>query len=224
MLPCRRRSRAHGPCGGSRGSHGGPGGGLPFGREDTLAEIFVHPQALNESETVGEGTRIWAFAHVMPGATIGRHCNIGEGSFVEGRAILGDYVTVKNGVCIWDLVTCEDYVFLGPNAVLTNDPLPRSHPEFKGQSHKWQATLLREGATVGANATIVCGHTLGSWCYVGAGAVVTRDVPAHALVVGNPAQRIGWVCRCAARLADDLTCPGCGRAFAEKDDGLAPRD
>jgi serine acetyltransferase len=210
--------------GADRGPQEGPGGESPFRREDTVAEIFLHPQALNESDTVGEGTRIWAFAHVMKGAAIGKHCNIGDGSFVEGSAILGDYVTVKNGVCIWDLVTCEDYVFLGPNAVLTNDPLPRSHPEFKGQRQKWLSTLLREGATVGANATIVCGNTLGPWCYVGAGAVVTRDVPAHALVVGNPARRVGWVCRCATRLGDDLTCPECGRSFVEKGDGLAPRE
>lgn len=188
-----------------------------------MAEVFVHPLGVNESERVGAGSRIWAFAHVMRGATIGEHCNIGEGAFIEGGAVLGDYVTVKNGVCVWDRVTCESYVFLGPNAVLTNDPFPRSHPDYKGHPEKWRPTVLREGATVGANATIVCGVTAGSWCYVGAGAVVTRDVPAHALVAGNPARRIGWVCRCAHRLDDDLTCPSCGRAYARRGAGLAPR-
>jgi acetyltransferase-like isoleucine patch superfamily enzyme len=188
-----------------------------------LAEIFVHPQGTNESETVGEGTRIWAFAHVMRGAVIGRYCNIGETAYVEGQAVLGDYVTVKNGVSVWDLVTCENHVFLGPHAVLTNDPFPRSHPDYKGQREKWRPTLLREGATVGANATIVCGHTLGPWCYIGAGAVVTRDVPAHALVAGNPARRIGWVCRCARKLDKRLVCPHCGREYMKAGRGLTPR-
>lgn len=189
-----------------------------------MDEVFVHPQGINESDRIGPGTRVWAFAHVMPGAVIGAHCNIGEGAYVEGGARLGDYVTVKNGVCVWDLVTCEDYVFLGPNAVLTNDPIPRSHPDYKGQSEKWLPTLLREGATIGANATIVCGHTIGPWSYVGAGAVVTHDVPAHALVAGNPARRIGWACRCGRRLTADLACAACDRAYEPDGDGLRPRE
>ncbi len=186
-----------------------------------MADVFVHAQGINESAQVGDGTRIWAFAHVMKGAVIGSRCNIGEGAFVEGGARLGNHVTVKNGVCIWDLVTCEDYVFLGPNAVLTNDPVPRSHPEFQGHPEKWKPTVLREGATVGANATIVCGTTLGAWCFVGAGSVVIRDIPAHALVVGNPARQIGWVCRCGRRLAEDLGCSECGRSYSlPADQGL----
>jgi acetyltransferase-like isoleucine patch superfamily enzyme len=187
-----------------------------------VADVYVHPKGINESDQVGEGTRIWAFAHVMKGAVIGEHCNIGETSFVETGAVLGNHVTVKNGVSVWDRVTAEDYVFLGPNAVLTNDPLPRSHPDYKGHPEKWLPILIREGATVGANATIVCGHTLGRWCFVGAGSVVTRDVPAHGLVVGNPARLIGWVCRCARRLPEDLACTECGRSFRKTDDGLAP--
>lgn len=187
-----------------------------------MAGVFVHPKGINDSERVGDGTRIWAFAHVMKGAIIGEHCNIGEGAYVEGGAVLGDYVTVKNGVCIWDLVTCESYVFLGPHAALTNDPVPRSHPDYKGHPEKWRPTVLREGATVGANATIVCGHMLGPWCFVGAGAVVTRDVPAHALVVGSPARQIGWVCRCGHRLAHNLSCAACGREYQKEKDGLRP--
>lgn len=187
-----------------------------------MAEVYVHPQGMNDSDTVGNDTRIWAFAHVMKGAVIGENCNIGECAFVESGARLGNYVTVKNGVCIWDLVTCEDYVFLGPNAVLTNDPAPRSHPDYKGQQNKWKPTHLGTGASVGANATIVCGHTLGPWCFVGAGSVVTRDVPAHALVVGNPARFLAWVCRCGQRLPEDLVCAACERAYQKSGDGLAP--
>jgi acetyltransferase-like isoleucine patch superfamily enzyme len=186
-----------------------------------MDDVFVHPKGLNESESVGEGTRIWAYAHVMKGARVGKHCNIGETSFVETGAVLGDWVTVKNGVSVWDMVTCEDYVFLGPNAVLTNDPVPRSHPDFKGQRSKWLATRLREGTTVGANATILCGTTLGRWCFVGAGAVVTKDVPDHGLVVGNPARRVGWVCRCGHKLPESLAC-SCGRMYREQDGGLKP--
>lgn len=184
-----------------------------------MAQVSVHPKALNESDEVGDGTRIWAFAHVMKGARIGRNCNIGECCFIESGAVLGDWVTVKNGVSVWDMVTCADHVFLGPNAVLTNDPFPRSHPDYKGQRETWKPTLLKEGATVGANATIVCGTTLGRWCYIGAGAVVTRDVRDHSLIAGNPGHHMGWVCRCARKLPDDLECD-CGRAYREADDGL----
>ncbi|MBD3334274.1 MAG: N-acetyltransferase [Candidatus Eisenbacteria bacterium] len=186
-----------------------------------MADVYVHPRGLNESEDVGAGTRIWAFAHVMPGARVGRDCNIGEGAFVEGGAVLGDCVTVKNGVAVWDLVTCEDNVFLGPYAVLTNDPVPRSHPDYKGQRSKWRPTLLRQGCTVGANATVVCGHTLGRWCFIGAGAVVTRDVADHALMAGNPARRIGWVCRCGHTLPEDLAC-SCGLRYRRAGEGLEP--
>jgi acetyltransferase-like isoleucine patch superfamily enzyme len=182
-------------------------------------DVYVHPRGLNESADVGSGTRIWAFAHVMKGARIGRNCNIGECSYVEGGAVLGDWVTVKNGVSVWDMVTCENHVFLGPNAVLTNDPLPRSHPDSRGRREKWKPTLLQEGATVGANATIVCGTTLGRWCYIGAGAVVTKDVPDHALVVGNPGRPAGWVCRCAKKLPASLECE-CGRRYRRAGEGI----
>jgi len=186
-----------------------------------VSDVFVHASGLNESDEVGEGSRIWAFAHVMKGAIVGRHCNIGEGAFVESGAVLGDHVTVKNGVAIWDRVTIEDHAFLGPNAVFTNDPAPRSHPDFRGTPDDWRPTRVREGASIGANATIVCGNTLGPWCFVGAGAVVTRDVPAHAVVVGNPARPLGWVCRCGHRLDDTLGCTTCPRRYQETPEGLA---
>jgi len=181
--------------------------------------VFVHPQGMCESEEIGEGTRIWAFAHVMKGARIGRHCNIGEGSFVEGGAVLGNNVTVNNGVAVWDRVTAEDYVFLGPSCVFTNDRCPRSHPDYRTDPGDWRPTLLREGSTIGANATIVCGVTIGCWAFVAAGAVVTRDVPTHGLVAGNPARLIGYACRCGTRLPETLQCR-CGLSYVAKGDAL----
>lgn len=178
--------------------------------------VFVHERGLCDSETVGEGTRIWAFAHVLKGAVLGRGCNIGECSFVEGGAVLGNHCTVKNGVSVWDKVTCEDYVFLGPNAVLTNDFLPRSAFK-KNPDTEFKKTLIREGASIGANATIVCGVTIGRHAMIGAGAVVTRDVPDFGLVWGNPARRGGWVGRYGERLTFDsggrATCAKTGDVY-----------
>ena len=159
-------------------------------------EFYKHPLALVESETIGPGTRVWAWAHVMSGARVGAGCNIGEHCFIENGAVLGDRVTVKNGVAVWNGVVAEDDVFLGPNAVLTNDLRPRSKV-YRGPVG---ATLLKRGASVGANATLLCGITVGAYAMIGAGAVVTRDVPAQALVVGNPGRVVGRVCRCGARL------------------------
>jgi acetyltransferase-like isoleucine patch superfamily enzyme len=153
-----------------------------------LEGYFVHPHALCESDTIGERTRIWAFAHVMKGARIGEDCNIGDHAFVESGVVIGDRVTVKNGVAIWDGVEIDDDVFLGPNCVLTNDLMPRSRV-YHDENIR---TYIRRGASIGANATIVAGNTLGEYCMVGAGAVVTHDVPPFAIVAGTPARRIGW--------------------------------
>ncbi|WP_297550530.1 acyltransferase [Thermococcus sp.] len=158
--------------------------------------VFIHPNALVESEHVGEGTRIWAFAHVLPGAKIGKNCNICDHVFVENDVIVGDNVTIKNGVQLWDGVRIEDNVFVGPNVTFTNDLRPRSKvypPEFI-------KTYIKEGASIGANATIVCGVTIGRWAMIGAGSVVTRDVPDYALVYGVPARLRGWVCECGRDL------------------------
>jgi UDP-2-acetamido-3-amino-2,3-dideoxy-glucuronate N-acetyltransferase len=187
----------------------------------SAAEIFVHPQGINESDTVGEGTRIWAFAHVMKGARIGRKCNIGGGSFVETGAVLGDHVTVKNGVAVWDRVTIEDHVFLGPHAVFTNDRIPRSHTDFRTGPLGWEPTLVRYGTSIGANATILCGITLGTWCFVAAGAVVIRDIADFAMVAGNPARQIGWACKCGRRLPTTFRC-ACGLGYVLENGRLLP--
>jgi acetyltransferase-like isoleucine patch superfamily enzyme len=173
--------------------------------------VFVHPHALCESDDIGPRTRIWAFAHVMAGAVIGADCNVGDHAFIETGARVGDRVIVKNGVLLWDKVTVEDDVFLGPNAVFTNDLLPRV--AFKNPPELFLPTRVKLGATVGANATVVCGVTIGEQAFVGAGAVVVDDVPPHALVVGNPARRVGWVCACSLRLPASLRCKRCGRRY-----------
>ncbi len=172
--------------------------------------VFVHEKGLCESEDVGPRTRVWAFAHVMKGATLGSDCNVGDHAFLETGARLGNRVTVKNNVLVWDKVTVEDDVFLGPNVVFTNDLFPRV--AFKNPPEKFLPTVVRRGASIGANATIVCGVTLGENAFVGAGSVVTSDVPAYALVVGNPARRKGWICACGKKLPASLRC-ACGRSY-----------
>lgn len=180
--------------------------------------VFVHPMGLCESDSVGPRTRVWAFAHVLPGAVIGADCNICDHAFIEGGAVVGDRVTVKNAVLVWDRVTVEDEVFLGPNMVFTNDLRPRA--ARKTGREGFLPTLVRRGATIGANATVVCGVTVGEHAFVAAGAVVARDVPAHALVAGNPARRHAWACTCGERLDDStLACPDCHRRFHLRDEG-----
>ena len=149
---------------------------------------FRHPQAIVETEHVGRDTRVWAFAHILPGAHIGSDCNICDHVFIENEVVLGDRVTVKSGVQIWDGVTLEDDVFIGPNATFTNDPAPRSGQQLA----EWPQLTVRKGASIGANATLLPGITVGRYAMVGAGAVVTRSVPPHAVVVGNPARIVRY--------------------------------
>lgn len=151
----------------------------------TTVNFFPHPQALVETIHIGEGTRIWAFTHVLPGARLGRDCNICDHVFIENDVVVGDRVTVKCGVQLWDGVRLEDDVFVGPNATFTNDAFPRSKQPFE-----LVLTVVKRGASIGANATILPGITIGEGAMVGAGAVVTKDVPPRALVVGNPAKLI----------------------------------
>jgi len=179
--------------------------------------VFVHPQGLCESRTVGTGTRVWAFAHVLAGASVGQHCNICDGAFVEGGAVVGDRVTVKNQVMIFDGVTIGDDVFLGPGATFTNDRSPRAH--IKRSGPELLPTTVERGATLGARVTVVCGVTIGAYAFVGAGAVVVEDVPPHGFVVGSPGRLIGWACWCGRRLPPSLRC-SCGRRFAPAGSGL----
>ncbi|MGZ4582343.1 MAG: acyltransferase [Nocardioidaceae bacterium] len=180
-------------------------------------QVFVHPMGLCESSRVGAGTRVWAFAHVMPDAVVGRACNIGDHAFVESGAVLGDRVTVKNAVLVWDGVVVHDDVFLGPSVVFTNDLRPRA--QIHRPPEELLGTVVEQGATLGANVTVVCGITVGRRAFVAAGAVVTADVPPHALMAGNPARRIGWVCTDGERLGPDLDCARCGAHFEARPDG-----
>ncbi len=184
--------------------------------------VFVHPTALVESDNVGAGTKVWAFAHIMEGAVVGRDCKIGDHVFIEGGAVVGDRVTIKNSSLIWHGVRISDEVFVGPNVVFTNDPVPRVlHPTTMDD---WVETEVGRGASIGANSTILCGIRLGAHCFVGAGSVVTKDVPAHALVYGNPAQIRGWVCVCGRQLGADTRCSQCGRWYAGGENGLTELD
>lgn len=178
-----------------------------------MTNFYAHPQALVESEEIGADTRIWAFAHVMQGARVGQRCNVGDHAFVESGAVLGDNVTVKNGVSIWDGVTAEDNVFIGPNVVFTNDRNPRAN--VKKTREQFLRTNILQGASLGANVTVLCGITVGRYAFAGAGTVLTKDVPDYAVVVGNPGRHVGYMCECGERMSSDLTCP-CGLKFAKE--------
>jgi acetyltransferase-like isoleucine patch superfamily enzyme len=179
--------------------------------------VFVHPQGLCESNAVGAGTRIWAFAHVLAGAQVGRDCNICDHAYVENGVTIGDRVTVKNGVQLFDGVTVEDDVFIGPAVVFTNDLRPRA--AIKRSNADFLPTVVEAGATLGARVVVLCGTTVGAHAFVGAGTVVTRDVPAYGLVLGNPGRLAGWACECGAKLENNLKCT-CGRSYEQQGDGL----
>lgn len=174
--------------------------------------VFIHPTAIvDEGAVIGDGTRVWHWVHIAAGARIGCGCSFGQGVYV-GNVVIGNGVKVQNHVSIFDGVTLEDEVFCGPSMVFTNVINPRSHIPRR---HEFRPTLVRRGATIGANATVLCGVEIGPYAFVGAGAVVTRDIPAHALVVGVPARRVGWMCVCGNKLpaAERARCAACGAAY-----------
>jgi len=174
--------------------------------------VKVHPHALCESEDVGPGTRVWAFAHVLAGARVGARCNLGDHVYVESGARVGDDVTIKNGVAVWDHVTLENAVFVGPGVVFTNEARPRVEVHRAQGGFEAVPTRVGAGATLGAGAVIVCGVVIGRGAFVAAGAVVTRSVAPHAKVLGHPARFAGWVCGCGRDLDEDLVCR-CGRRY-----------
>ncbi|MDA1081099.1 MAG: acyltransferase [Gemmatimonadetes bacterium] len=182
---------------------------------------FIHESAFVDSgAAVGNGTKIWHFCHVMPGAVIGERCSLGQNVVVMNGTKIGDNVKIQNNVSIYEGVELEDDVFCGPSMVFTNVVNPRSHVSRKNE---YQRTLVKRGATIGANATVVCGVTLGEYCFIGAGAVVTRDVPPHALMTGVPAKLTGWMCECGVKLSEDIldiSCKGCGKSYARKSQSL----
>ncbi len=181
-----------------------------------MRNVFVHASSfVDDGATIGAGSKVWHFSHVMPGAVIGERCNLGQNVVVMPGTKLGNNVKVQNNVSIYEGVELEDDVFCGPSCVFTNVLNPRSHVSRK---HEYRRTLVRRGASIGANATIVCGVTLGEYAFIGAGAVVTSDVPAFGLMVGVPARRVGWMCQCGERLAlagGAATCAACGARYAE---------
>lgn len=177
-------------------------------------KYFIHPSSIvDEPVEIGEGTKIWHFTHIMSGAKIGKNCTIGQNVFIASGAILGNNIKIQNNVSIYDGVILEDDVFCGPSMVFTNVFNPRS---FISRRNEFKKTLVKRGATIGANATIICGNTIGQYAFIGAGSVVTKDVPDYALVYGNPSKIKGWVCQCAEEItfrSGRAKCKACGRQY-----------
>ena len=184
-----------------------------------MSDIMIEKTSIiDEDVKIGKGTIVGHFSHLEGGAEIGEDCRVGQNVFVGRSVKMGKGCQIENNVSIYSGVVLGDYVFCGPSCMFTNELTPQAkYPRANGEVFR---TVVKEGATIGANSTIVCGHTLGEWSMVAAGAIVTKDVPNHALMVGVPAKRIGWVCECGAVLKDGLTCGKCGRRYYENKDGL----
>ena len=190
-----------------------------------MSDFFVHESSyVDDGATIGSGTKIWHFCHVMPGAEIGERCSLGQNVVVMPGTKIGTNVKIQNNVSIYEGVVLEDDVFCGPSCVFTNVGTPRSHVSRKDE---YEITLVKRGASIGANATVICGSTLGEYCFIGAGAVVTSDVPDYALMVGVPARRVGWMCYCGERLrlsGGAATCNRCQRSYREENGRLESID
>jgi UDP-2-acetamido-3-amino-2,3-dideoxy-glucuronate N-acetyltransferase len=190
-----------------------------------MPAYFAHESSyIDEGAVIGAGTKIWHFCHILPGAVIGERCNLGQNVVIMAGTRIGSNVKIQNNVSIYEGVVLEDDVFCGPSCVFTNVVNPRSHISRKAE---YRPTLVRRGATIGANATIVCGVTLGEYAFIGAGAVVRGDVPAYALMVGVPARRVGWMCQCGTRLRvheGTGACGVCGASYGEEGGGLRQID
>lgn len=185
-----------------------------------MGDYFVHESSyVDEDVIIGKDTKIWHFCHLQSGARIGERCSMGQNVNISNHVKIGNGVKIQNNVSVYEGVEIEDDVFCGPSCVFTNDLTPRA--KYPKGNTGYKKTLIKQGASIGANATIVCGHTIGSWAMIAAGAVVTKDVPDHALVGGVPAKQIGWVCECGKVLNADLVCTECGRIYGKSDDGTS---
>ncbi len=184
-----------------------------------MAEYFKHESSIvDEGAVIGKGTKIWHFSHVQKGAVIGEGCSLGQNVNIGENAVVGNHVKIQNNVSVYGGVVLEDYVFCGPSMVFTNDLTPRS--KYPKGAENYKKTLIQWGATIGANATVICGITIGRNAMIGAGAVITKDIPPHVLVSGVPAREVGYVCECGTILKNSLICPNCSRKYKKHGKGL----
>lgn len=191
--------------------------------EGKAMAVFIHESSYIDDEvSIGDGTKVWHFCHIQTGTVIGKGCSFGQNVNVSSNVKIGNSVKVQNNVSIYEGVELEDGVFCGPSMVFTNDLTPRAM--FPKGRENYKKTLIKEGASIGANATVVCGHTVGRYAMIAAGAVVTKNVPDYALMAGVPAKQIGWVCKCGSRLYDNMQCPNCSNKYHIKNDCLYLND
>lgn len=184
-----------------------------------MNSAYVHSSSIVDDKVeIGDGTKVWCFCHIQSGAQIGCNCSFGQNVNVSNNVKVGNGVRIQNNVSLYEGVELEDYVFCGPSCVFTNDLTPRA--KYPKGHEGYKKTVVKEGASIGANATIVCGHNIGRFALIGAGAVVTSDVPAYALMIGVPARRHGWICECGEILNSNLACSVCKREYKETDEGL----